>query len=181
MNPRATADATHFGACRDCGTAIPGRVPGKGGSAPKRCAACQAARRKAMIAERKKAGRRKGRPQSPMDRMAAALGGKCHICEAPYETRLGRRKGYAIHHVWYARDEKTYLDFKSVPEYHAYLEPIVASRPDSGSFALLCMKHHYAVESGCRWEPHNFARYAMLVKMSHRPAPPEWCSDRAKA
>ena len=120
---------------------------------------------------REKAARRKGRPEAPMDRMAAALGGECQVCEAAYETRQGRRKGFTVHHVWYVQGEKTYRDFKNVDKYHEYLEPIVQERLAAGGFALLCLRHHYAVEEGARWEPAKFRRYSWLVQLGQRGPP----------
>ena len=83
---------------------------------------------------------------------------RCYICHAKY--RPG--KGFAFHHKVYG--QKSYRDFPSKSGYTDFLFEEIDAAPSN--FALLCKKHHFAVELGKRWKRDNFKRYAKLTVQS---------------
>ena len=81
---------------------------------------------------------------------------RCHVCHEKFG------KGFAIHHVKYLKSEKMYQDFKNPDDYHFYLHEIIQKK-GTGNFALLCGKHHFAVERLKRWEPAKLKRMLEII------------------
>ena len=84
--------------------------------------------------------------------------GLCEVCGKPYKPR----KGFAIHHVIYRKDEKTYRDFNTNRQYHVYLESIIEKR-GSYEFALLCKSCHYTVTKLSQFKPEKLYRLVQMI------------------
>ena len=83
---------------------------------------------------------------------------RCYICHA--KCKPG--KGFTFHHKVYG--QKSYRDFPTKSGYTDFLFEEIDAAPSN--FALLCKKHHFAVEQGKRWKRDNFKRYAKLTVQS---------------
>lgn len=83
---------------------------------------------------------------------------KCFVCQSRF------RRGFTFHHLWYENNQKTYRDFKNGDDYNEYVVKIVEKKPDQ--FLLLCVKHHFAVETLKRFKKENFERLVKAVRMS---------------
>ena len=86
--------------------------------------------------------------------------GRCYVCGKVYRTG----KGFAIHHIKYFKHEKTYKDFNNSELYHEYLLNVIRKRGSTG-FALLCKKHHFAIERLLRYKPETLRRMVRLCNV----------------
>lgn len=86
------------------------------------------------------------------------FGGKCYVCHRPWG------KGFTFHHKKYISGEKTYSDFATPREYYEYLLPIIRKYPNR--FAVVCSKHHRAVELGKKYKLETWQRLYKLVNES---------------
>ena len=84
---------------------------------------------------------------------------RCYVCRRKYG------KKFTFHHKTYTDGEKHYADFNgNQREYLEYILPIIRKKPKQ--YALLCGRHHIAVEIGKRYNADTFERLIRLVKQS---------------
>ena len=111
---------------------------------------------------------RKKKPDSRplMNEMAEHLGGECYVCGESYYNKRGKprtQKRWVVHHLWYAKDDLRYINFKGQFEYWTVLLPQVKERGKDG-FLLLCGKHHQTVENLAYWNGWKFRRLLRAVE-----------------
>ena len=90
----------------------------------------------------------------------------CEVCGRPALTVNRDRppKGFQVHHIRYAKDTPIYTQYKNKLMYLSDLCKYARGlNPPSNEFALLCGKHHYAVEQMVRWPADSFDALAHLV------------------
>ena len=85
---------------------------------------------------------------------------KCYVCGKRYRPS----RGFAIHHIKYFDGEKIYSDFSNSELYHQYLKDVIDRRGSTG-FALLCRKHHFAIERLLRYKPETLRRMIRLCNV----------------
>ena len=104
-------------------------------------------------------GRDSGTVQSLRKRTAAEyFGNQCFVCSKKFG------KNFAFHHIRYLQGEKTYADFKNSIDYNRYLCGRIKEHPQD--FALLCNRHHTAVEKLKRYRRDRFGRLLLMVVLS---------------
>ena len=95
------------------------------------------------------------------------LGAECAICgrSAIHKQRGTPNKSFQIHHVFYTDEGPHYEDYSTKARYLDALYQYIMFDSEyypEDEFALLCMRHHFALEQLLGWQPKTYTRLAML-------------------